>query len=134
MVYAVDISPIPLAHAQYNAELAGVSSHIRFALGSWDVPLRAAGLQGQLGGLLSNPPYIPRAQMSCLQQEVQSHEPRLALDGGDGPGLDALQVICKAAVDLLAQGGLIALEVCSANEPNDVSSMGGPGQNFNQSW
>jgi methylase of polypeptide subunit release factors len=91
-VHAVDLSPVSLAHAQYNAELAGVSYHICFALGSWDAPLRAAGLQGQLGGLLSNPPYIPRAQMSSLQQEVRCHESHLALDGGDGPGMDALKV------------------------------------------
>ena len=39
--------------------------------------------------LLSNPPYIPSADLPALQREVQ-REPMMALDGGDGyvfPGL-----------------------------------------------
>lgn len=66
--------------------------HVRVVLGSWFAPLRAAGLAGRLGGLLSNPPYIPRRQMRGLQEEVGRHEPAGALDGGEGPGLDSLQV------------------------------------------
>lgn len=33
--------------------------------GSWFEPARL--LRGQLGGIVSNPPYIPEAQMATLQ-------------------------------------------------------------------
>lgn len=49
-------------------------------------------LEGRLGGVVSNPPYIPRREMSGLQAEVGRHEPHGALDGGDGDGMDSLQV------------------------------------------
>ena len=32
-------------------------------------PLESAGLSGKLGGLLSNPPYIPRAQVGGVMGE-----------------------------------------------------------------
>ncbi|KAF6252514.1 S-adenosyl-L-methionine-dependent methyltransferase [Scenedesmus sp. NREL 46B-D3] len=66
---------------------------------------------GWLGGVLSNPPYIPAVQMPGLQAEVGRHEPWSALDGGPGEGLDSLQVICSGAADMLMPGGFIALEV-----------------------
>ncbi|KAG2434788.1 hypothetical protein HXX76_007673 [Chlamydomonas incerta] len=88
--------------------------HVRVAVGSWFAPLRAAGLAGRLGGLLSNPPYIPRREMRGLQEEVGRHEPAGALDGGEGPGLDSLQELCDGAAEMLAPGGLIAFEVRTA--------------------
>ena len=37
--------------------------------GSWFEPARH--LRGQLGGVVSNPPYIPEAQMATLQVSVR---------------------------------------------------------------
>ena len=58
--------------------------------------------------LLSNPPYIPRADLPTLQREVQ-REPQMALDGGDG------YVFYRAIADdwltCLKPGGLCAVEV-----------------------
>ncbi|KAF5838819.1 hypothetical protein DUNSADRAFT_2205 [Dunaliella salina] len=46
-----------------------------------------------LGGVLSNPPYIPTSTMQAgLQAEVGLHEPWDALDGGEGTGLDSLKM------------------------------------------
>lgn len=89
-MWAVDLSPVAVAHAKYNAQMAGVSQHMDVVQGSWFEPLEH--LRGRLGGVLSNPPYIPRVQMAGLQAEVKQHEPWTALDGGPDLGLDSLEV------------------------------------------
>lgn len=90
-VFAVDLSPTAVAYATANAAACGVQGAVQAVQGSWFEPL--AHLQGRLGGVLSNPPYIPRGEIeSGLQAEVGWHEPMTALDGGPGPGMDSLQV------------------------------------------
>lgn len=90
LVWAVDLSPTAAAYASANAAACAPPGAVRVVTGSWWAPL--AGLRGKLGGVLTNPPYIPRVQMAGLQLEVGLHEPHSALDGGPGPGLDSLQV------------------------------------------
>ena len=45
-----------------------------------------------------------------FQAEVRQYEPWLALDGGQGPGLESLNVICCGAAHMLQPGGFLALE------------------------
>ncbi len=107
----MDLSPAAVAYTRRNAAAHGCGDRVRVVQGSWGEPLLKAGQQGCLGGLLSNPPYIPEEEMGGLQAEVGLHEPRSALAGGAGPGLDSLQVICRHAKALLMPGGFLALEV-----------------------
>lgn len=51
------------------------------------------GIQGALGGIVSNPPYIPTKDISSLQREVGRHEPWLALDGHGNDGSMCLKVV-----------------------------------------
>lgn len=120
-VTAVDLSPTAVAYAAHNAALCGVSDRIRVAQGSWFEPL--AGMEGRLGGVLSNPPYIPRVQMAGLQAEVGRHEPWTALDGGPGDGLDSLAPICAGAATMLAPGGFLALETAGRDQAAAVASL-----------
>lgn len=91
-VYAVDISPTATVYAAANATAHGVQDTVCVLQGSWCEPLQQQ-LHGQLGVVLSNPPYIPETQMRAgLQAEVGQHEPLPALAGGPGEGLDSLQV------------------------------------------
>lgn len=118
-VWAVDLSPAAVAYATANAAAHGVQDAVRVVHGSWLEPLAQQQQQqqqrkGWLGGILSNPPYIPQVQMAGLQAEVGLHEPHTALDGGPGPGLDSLQPICEQAAAALLPGGFIALEVCKS--------------------
>ncbi len=46
--------------------------------------------------IVSNPPYIPTAELAALQPEVRDYEPRDALDGGPD-GLDFYRSIIPAA-------------------------------------
>jgi release factor glutamine methyltransferase len=68
-VYAVDLSPAPLAYAAFNAQRLGVGSRLTALRGSWYEPLEAAGVR-QLAGVVSNPPYIASTDMPGLQAEV----------------------------------------------------------------
>lgn len=77
--------------------------------GDWFSPLHS--LQGQLGGVVSNPPYIPAADLPSLQAEVGRHEPKMALNGGPGGGMMHLTTICEGAQVALIEGGFLALEV-----------------------
>ena len=60
--------------------------------------------------IVSNPPYIPSADIPGLPPEVRDYEPRGALDGGDD-GLDAYRLIIPAAAARLRPGGALILEI-----------------------
>ena len=59
--------------------------------------------------VLSNPPYIPTADLDGLMREVQ-HEPRMALDG-DVDGYRFYRAIVAHWLPLLKDGGLLAVEL-----------------------
>jgi len=107
-VHAVDCSPEALAIAQQNAVENGLGDRIQFYRGEWFAPL--ASIQGKLRGMVSNPPYIPRAVVATLEPEVTHHEPHLALDGGDD-GLDAIRHLIQKAPDYLEPGGIWVIEM-----------------------
>jgi len=55
-------------------------------------------------------PYVPTADLRLLPADVQRHEPRLALDGGDD-GLDVVRRVVAAAGRLLRAGGWLLVEL-----------------------
>jgi release factor glutamine methyltransferase len=63
---------------------------------------------GTFDVVVSNPPYIPDEAVP-RDEEVRLFDPALALYGGPD-GLDAVRVLAHVARDLLAPGGLLALE------------------------
>ncbi len=126
-VVAVDLSPAAVAYARHNAQLAGLQALVSVVQGSWYEPVHGQ-LRGQLGAVLSNPPYIPQEQMQGLQAEVGRHEPWSALDGGDAGGLHSLRPICAGAAEMLAPGGFIALETAGHEQARAVAELlAGPG-------
>ncbi len=58
--------------------------------------------------IVSNPPYIPSADILSLQKEVRDFEPLSALDGGED-GLIFYREITKGAP--LSPGGMLAFEI-----------------------
>ncbi len=65
---------------------------------------------GEFQCILSNPPYIPREDISGLDVSVKDYEPHLALDGGED-GLDFYRAISQKWKDALAPGGRLYFEV-----------------------
>lgn len=104
---AVDVSAAALAIARHNAQQNGLSDRVQFLQGSWFQPL--SHWRGKLAGMISNPPYIPRATVPTLEPEVANHEPHLALDGGDD-GLDFIRHLVITAPTYLQTGGVWLVE------------------------
>ncbi|MBD2098919.1 peptide chain release factor N(5)-glutamine methyltransferase [Trichocoleus sp. FACHB-591] len=119
-VYAVDCSPDAIAVAQQNATDLGLSDRVQFRQGAWFQPL--AGLEGQLRGMVSNPPYIPSAMVSSLQPEVAWHEPHLALDGGED-GLDCIRHLVATAPPYLKPGGIWLIEMMAGQAEQVVELL-----------
>jgi release factor glutamine methyltransferase len=107
-IHAVDVSAIALEIAQRNAKQLHRAVPIRFYEGEWLDPLES--LKRDLDGIVSNPPYIPSAEIPTLQPEVFQHEPHLALDGGED-GLASIYRIVKQAPQYLRVGGVLLLEM-----------------------
>ena len=100
----VDLSEAALAVARRNAWQLGLAERAQFRRGDW-----SNGLGGTFDLVLSNPPYIPSAEIDQLEPEVACHEPRLALDGG-ADGLDAYRAIAQRTPHLLANKGALIVE------------------------
>ncbi len=101
----VDRSPGAAAAARANAASLGFGDRARFIVGDW-----ASALEGRFDLIVSNPPYIPRPDLSGLATEVAAHDPLLALDGGED-GLAAYAAILRTAPRLLTAGGVLAMEL-----------------------
>ena len=103
---ATDISAEALAIAEKNAADLGLSERINLHEGDLLKPLAGQ----KYHAILSNPPYIPDADIPGLQPEVREHEPRIALAGG-ADGLDFYRRIAAGAKDFLLEGGFLAVEI-----------------------
>lgn len=102
---AVDISSQALAVARENAVANQVADRLTLKEGDLFTPLHGC----RFDAILSNPPYIPAADIAGLTAEVRT-EPRLALDGGSD-GLAFYRRIMAAGPAFLQPGGFIAVEV-----------------------
>ena len=100
-----DLGSGALQVARDNARALGLATRAGFARGYW-----AAAIGGVWQVIVSNPPYITKAEFTALPPEVARYDPHLALDGG-ADGLEAYRALAPDAAGLLAPGGLLALEV-----------------------
>lgn len=103
-VTAIDISEKALVVARRNAERNSVV--IEFLHGSLLDPV--AGRCFDL--IVSNPPYIPAAEIETLDPEVRDFDPRAALDGG-ADGMDLYRQLIPAALACLNPAGWLLVEV-----------------------
>lgn len=104
-VTATDISPEALACARRNVESLHLDALVQVVEADC-----AQGVEGPFDVLVSNPPYIPSAELEGLDQEVIGYEPRCALDGG-ADGLAFFDRLIAEAVPLLSPGAFIACEL-----------------------
>jgi release factor glutamine methyltransferase len=106
----VDISAEALGVAERNIAAHGVAARARLHRGSW-----FEGVEGRFDLIVSNPPYIPTADIAGLAPEVVNYDPILALDGGCD-GLMAYRMIAADSQRHLRPGGWLLLEIGACQE------------------
>jgi release factor glutamine methyltransferase len=120
----IDLSGEACRTAAGNAALNRVEGRVAFRQGSW-----TEGLAGRFDLIVSNPPYIPSAEIATLSVEVREHDPMLALDGG-ADGLAPYRLFASSLPPLLAPGGVIVLEIGAGQGPDVVALMREGGLEF----
>jgi release factor glutamine methyltransferase len=112
-VTGADRSGRALAVARENAHAILGKRCIRLIRSDYFTGLRGIAFEA----IVSNPPYVKRADLERLPVEVR-HEPVVALDGGPD-GLDSYRVLVGRAHRYLEEGGWLALEI----DPPLLSSL-----------
>ena len=110
-VLATDISSDALALAKENAQ----KNHVRIEFLQGD-GFAAVPKETQFDLIISNPPYIPSAEIETLELEVRDFDPRPALDGG-ADGQDFYRMFAARAKSFLKPGGRIMLEFGDGQAP-----------------
>jgi ribosomal protein L3 glutamine methyltransferase len=104
-VDAVDVSVDALKVARRNRRRLGLQKRVRLLQSNY-----FDAVEGRRYDIIvSNPPYVGRAEMRTLPREY-GHEPRLGLASG-ADGLDAVRAIFAAAPRHLARDGILVVEV-----------------------
>ena len=104
-VVATDISPVALELASENVSRHCVEDRVTLLNGDL-----LDAVSGPINILVSNPPYIPSAQLAALPREIRDHEPRVALDGGENGMVLIERLICQAK-EKLRPGGAMFVEI-----------------------
>jgi release factor glutamine methyltransferase len=155
-VHALDVSPDALRIARANAIAYRLADRVRFHLGdgfdalkprsvasgngaadslSPFVPLGAREQPEAMPGralfdlIVTNPPYIPAAEVETLDPEVRLHDPRLALVGGDD-GLECYRRLAAEALGWLKPGGWLLAEFGDGQAPALTDLFGKAGWNI----
>ena len=105
-IVATDTSADALALAKQNAIRHNVTGQIQFQQSDGFAALSG---DARFDLIISNPPYIPSAEIATLDPEVRDFDPRLALDGGTD-GLDFYRRLAAEAKPFLKPDGKIMLE------------------------
>ena len=102
-VFAVELSEEAIPYARKNLESLGVH------LVQGDALTALTELAGRFDAVLSNPPYIPSANVPAAP-EAALHDPDMALYGGGADGMHLPSAIAARAFELLTPGGLFIME------------------------
>ena len=102
---ALDISRKALKIAKYNAKMQHIRNRIKFInsdidkfyLGKYDI-------------ILSNPPYIKKVELNCLDEDIKFYEPRIALSGGVD-GYSKIKAVINKSSTLIKRKGKLFLEI-----------------------
>lgn len=105
-VTALELSAEALTLARQNLARHGLTDRVRVLHSDGFAALPA---DARFDLIVSNPPYIPTAEIELLQPEVREHDPRAALDGG-ADGLECVRRLAGEAGGFLAPDGRLMFE------------------------
>ncbi len=100
-VLATDLDPAAVACARSNG-VDAIPADLATNLPS--------EITGHVDVVTAVVPYVPTEALHLLPRDVQAHEPKLALDGGEG-GTELLERAIEVAAQLLRPGGHLLLEL-----------------------
>ncbi len=123
LIMAADISGDALAVARENIARHQLESRIEPQQGD---AFAALDRQSRFDLIVSNPPYIPSAEIDQLDPEVRDFEPRGALDGGPD-GADFQRRIAAEASAFLNPDGRVMVELEEDSAENVRSIFAGAG-------
>ncbi len=109
LVTCVELSGEALPYLQANVEKYGRGRVTVVQADVLDGPAASGIGSGSFDGILSNPPYIPAADIAGLAREVRQ-EPSMALDGGED-GLDFYRAIAGLWREAVCPGGVLGFEL-----------------------
>ena len=112
----LDFSKNAIKVAKINAKLQQLNNRIKFINSDVD---KYNG--GKYDLVVSNPPYIKRAKISRLDEDVRNFEPKSALDGGY-TGYSKIEKVIKKSSNLLKRKGNLILEI-GCDQANPVSCL-----------
>lgn len=109
----IDSSEIAQKIAATNLERLGLAGRGSIRAGNW-----AESLDAPFDIIVSNPPYIPTADIAALEPDVRAFEPAGALDGG----LDGLDAVRALAPELKRLGSRAYVEI-GAGQAEDAAAV-----------
>ncbi|MGB1360554.1 MAG: peptide chain release factor N(5)-glutamine methyltransferase [Alphaproteobacteria bacterium] len=113
----VDVSGKALEIAKHNADKNGVFDRCEFIQSDWFENIKAE----KFDIIVSNPPYIPQAEIDTLQTEVKNHDPMIALtDYADG--LESYRVLVVNLKEFMDNDSIFAVEF-GYNQSDDVKEI-----------
>jgi release factor glutamine methyltransferase len=117
----VDINPAAAILAKANATTLGLTDRASFITADW-----TNAIDAKFDLIVSNPPYIPTAEIETLMPEVSRHEPKRALDGG-ADGYQAYRAILPNLKRHLKPNGIAILElgIGQATQVTDLAQNAG---------
>jgi release factor glutamine methyltransferase len=118
-VYSLDISYDALEVGRINAKNNEVEDKITFLESNVFSAIEDKNIKFDI--IVSNPPYIRRSDISCLDVDVKDYEPSLALDGG-ADGLDFYRKITEDSIKFIKDKGILGYEV-GYDQAEDVKNI-----------
>lgn len=111
MLTAIDLSEEALEVAKKNAEKLEVANRIEFVVGNLLEPI-PTGLseEDKFDIIVSNPPYVSKAEYDGLETTVRDFEPKMALVGGE-TGAELPIRLLEQAPERLRTGGKLFMEL-----------------------
>lgn len=124
-VWAIDISEKALEVAKKNAN--NLQAKVKFKKSNLFNNINKT----KFDIIVSNPPYIKKADIKLLSNEVQK-EPEIALDGGYD-GLDFYRKIASQAIDYLKFGSYLCFEI-GFDQQEDVTEIIKDTKHYNSTY
>lgn len=121
-VHVVEAGPVAIGWLKKNQQLRESCGDTAVQLHHRDVAWPIPGMPGASVDLVvANPPFVPSGR--GLPSEWQEHQPHEALFGGDD-GLHVVHAVIDRAIELLVQGGSLAIEHDDDQGPRIAALLG----------